>query len=159
MDSNLHDIYSRKFRTIKWVAACMTGCMQVKRQALKKNWNVWESLQNVSSWNRMAFHCVYLLLQAVSGCCNIIWTTAQVSVVIVTRDPADDTAEPAKAAVSAVNVLATQMNTDPIMTYHTGTYTFLTDVGQCTHSVNWFWAFYFILRWNFPLVYTRDLSS
>ena len=76
----------------------------------------------------MVFHSVCLLLQAVFGCCDLIRTAAQVSVVLTTDGPADSTAEPATAAVSAVNALSLQINTDVFEIYLTEMCTFIADV-------------------------------
>jgi len=110
----------------------VTGYVQVKWQALKSNgMNVSEWLQSISGRNRMAFHSVCLLLQAVFGCYDLAHTAAQVSMVLTTSGPADGTTEPATATVSAVNALSTQINTNSFEIYLTEMYTFVTDVGQC----------------------------
>jgi hypothetical protein len=64
----------------------------------------------------------------VFGCCDLIRTAAQVSVVLTTDGPADSTAEPATAAVSAVNALSLQINTDVFEIYLTEMCTFIADV-------------------------------
>jgi hypothetical protein len=68
---------------------------------------------------------VFLLLQAMFGCCDLAHTAAQLSVVHATNGPADGTTEPATAAVSAVNALSMQINTNSFKIY----LTFVTDVG------------------------------
>jgi hypothetical protein len=82
----------------------------------------------------MTFHSVGLLLQAVFGCCDIAHTAAQVSVVLVTNSPAENTTEPATAAVSAVNTLSMQINTNSFDIYLTEMYNFVADVGQCAFT-------------------------
>lgn len=53
------------------------------------------------------------------------------SVVLATNGPADSTTEPATAAVSAVNALSPQINTNSFEIYLTEMYTFVTDVVRC----------------------------
>jgi hypothetical protein len=51
-------------------------------------------------------------------------------VVLATSSPAGNTAEPATAAVSAVNAASPHVNTYSFDIYLTEMYTFITDVGQ-----------------------------
>jgi hypothetical protein len=67
----------------------------------------------------------------VFGCCDLAHTAAQVSVVLATGGPADGTTEPATAAVSAVNSLSMQINTNHLGYISLKCTPYVTGVGQC----------------------------
>jgi len=58
----------------------------------------------------------------VFGCCDLAHAAAQVSVVLTTNGAADSTTEQATAAVSAVNALSMQINTNSFQIYLTEIY-------------------------------------